>query len=375
MLNYHKILLADKIRLQKYRQAILRTVKKGDVVLDLGCGTAILSLLAIRAGASRVYAIEEGEILEIAQAILKKNGLENRIKFIPRNSLRSSLTEKVDVIVSELFGHLGLEENIISYTADARDKFLKKNGTLIPGRLEIQMAPLSHPQLYQEINFWKKPISGFDFSSARDWAVNNRYFCKIQNSNLLSPPRLLFEIDLYRQTESLLKKTLMFKMKRSAPLHGFAAWFRTALAPGIVLSNSPHSPATHWSQNFFPLQKPVLLQKGQSVFIEFTNIPFQKGSIWNWIVFGKDDRHNAFRFEHSTFRGRPTTQDLIQSMSGSFVPPVTQQNRITRAILKLCNGQRTTEQIARQIRKRFPPHFQNFRQAFQICVRIIRDHL
>ena len=54
----HQVMLGDRVRLRAYDEAMRRTVRPGDVVVDVGAGTVVLSLLALRHGASHVYAIE-----------------------------------------------------------------------------------------------------------------------------------------------------------------------------------------------------------------------------------------------------------------------------------------------------------------------------
>jgi Methyltransferase domain len=51
-------------------------------VLDLGCGTGILSLMAARAGARKVYAVDRAPILDDARETARRNGLDGRIEFI-----------------------------------------------------------------------------------------------------------------------------------------------------------------------------------------------------------------------------------------------------------------------------------------------------
>ena len=47
------------------------------VVLDVGCGTGILSMFAAKAGAAKVYGIEMSNIVEHAKKIVSSNNMEN----------------------------------------------------------------------------------------------------------------------------------------------------------------------------------------------------------------------------------------------------------------------------------------------------------
>jgi protein arginine N-methyltransferase 1 len=51
-------------------------------VLDVGCGTGILSIFAARAGAKHVYAVEEADIALFAEEIIKRNNFADKITVI-----------------------------------------------------------------------------------------------------------------------------------------------------------------------------------------------------------------------------------------------------------------------------------------------------
>jgi protein arginine N-methyltransferase 1 len=62
--DYHHTMLADKVRMQRYLQAILKAVEPGDVVLDIGSGTGILAYFAPKACVKRVYTVKQELIIE-----------------------------------------------------------------------------------------------------------------------------------------------------------------------------------------------------------------------------------------------------------------------------------------------------------------------
>lgn len=78
-------MIQDKVRTATYAKFILTSPElfKDAVVLDVGCGTGILSLFAARAGAKRVFAVDASDIAEKAERIVKANSFEHIITYAP----------------------------------------------------------------------------------------------------------------------------------------------------------------------------------------------------------------------------------------------------------------------------------------------------
>ena len=68
-------------------QAIERNTHlfKDKVVLDVGCGTGILSMFCARAGARHVYAVDMSDIAQQARQIVEDNGFNEKITVIQGN--------------------------------------------------------------------------------------------------------------------------------------------------------------------------------------------------------------------------------------------------------------------------------------------------
>ena len=75
----HEEMLKDEVRTLTYRNSMTdnRHLFKDKIVLDVGCGTGILSMFAKRAGAKHVYGIDMSSIIDHAKEIVKNNGFEN----------------------------------------------------------------------------------------------------------------------------------------------------------------------------------------------------------------------------------------------------------------------------------------------------------
>ena len=79
-------MIADRVRMEAYAEALRQAVKPGSVVLDLGSGAGIFALLACRLGARHVYAIEPSDIIEVGREIAAANSYSGRITFVQQRS-------------------------------------------------------------------------------------------------------------------------------------------------------------------------------------------------------------------------------------------------------------------------------------------------
>ena len=79
--SIHNDMIYDEHRVTAYQRAIERTVKAGDVVIDVGTGTGILAFLCLRAGAARVHAIDRSPVINWARRLAESNGMVDQIIF------------------------------------------------------------------------------------------------------------------------------------------------------------------------------------------------------------------------------------------------------------------------------------------------------
>ena len=105
-------------------------VFKDKIVMDIGCGTGVLSIFAARAGAKHVYGIEYADIADYAKEIIKQNNLTDKITIIKDKVENVTLpVPHVDIIISEWMGYFLLYESMVDTVLFARDKWLVKDGS------------------------------------------------------------------------------------------------------------------------------------------------------------------------------------------------------------------------------------------------------
>ena len=146
-------MICDRVRTEAFRRAIDAVVRPGDIVLDVGAGSGILSLFAARAGAARVYAIERTTVAVLAQELAATNGVADIVHVIHGDVTDVELPERVDVIVSEWLGGFGIDEGMLVPVIVARDRWLKPGGVMIPRSVTAWTALVHDRYLAEMVEF------------------------------------------------------------------------------------------------------------------------------------------------------------------------------------------------------------------------------
>jgi len=258
--NYYQM-MSDDVRMQAFHTAIKRLIKPGDVVIDLGAGTGILGIWALQAGARKVYAIEKTGAIELAREIARVNGYMDRIEFIQDNSMNVSLPQRADAIISETLGSFAVDENMLPFMMDARDRMLVDGGVLIPSGVEIFAAPVDNRDIYQKIDFWRR-FPGVDFSPAFEIFSRKIMVETILSDQLLTEPLRLQPVNLNIWKGDPYTARGYFPIQKTGMIHGMAGWFTATLCDGVQINTAPGQPETHWKQAFFPFHDPVRVVQG-----------------------------------------------------------------------------------------------------------------
>jgi predicted RNA methylase len=277
-LEDYRLMMADKKRMTAFRRAIQITCP-GRVVCEIGVGLGPLSLMALKAGAARVYGIEvNGEALDFATQVIRQHGFDPS-RFIPIRGLstRVTLPEKVDVILSETLDSMGFGENTVNYTGDASRRFLKRGGVLVPREVRSLVALASPKRYMEQLYFWQDELfarEGFDYQHALDILRSHTHVLPVTNEALFSDWHVWYELNLRHGFFGVAPAPTCIEVTKSGIIHGLACAFEAVLADGVVLRNLPEDETTHWHQGFNPFVAPMDLRDGELAYIELT-IPEQ----------------------------------------------------------------------------------------------------
>jgi hypothetical protein len=291
-IEYHRTLLADRVRNAAFHTALASVIVKGETtVADIGAGTGFLGFLAAKLGARRVDLYERAEIAAVARKLLRHNRLSNcRIAEVHSTDVASP--DRVDVVVCETLGNYPFEENIVETLNDARERFLNPGGTIIPCAVEQFVCPVTAERLYRELAAWDEVGYGLDFAPARTMGLNNIYVRAFGAADLLdgaaaahSWDKLTFD----RRNKTTRAGEASWPAAAPTVVYGLALWWSAELADGITLSTGPLDPRTHWEQLYLPVLAPIVMEAGQTLAASLrSTTSYERGTNVTWTLTVRD---------------------------------------------------------------------------------------
>lgn len=367
LLDGHRLFLSDRPRIDAFRRAIHTTIRPGDIVIDLGCGTGILGLMACEAGAARVYAIDGSGMIEIARAIARANGFAERIVHVAGHSADITLPERADALVFDQIGRLGFDAGLLDFGVDARRRLLKPGAAIVPGPVVLHFAAASSPVMRANIDFWRGTPAGIDASAALPTALNSGYPSNPEDIELLSEAAPSMTLDAATWNDETLSSRIRLRASRSGTADGLAGWFVADLAPGVTMTNAPDAPhRINRRFAFLPFSHPIDLAAGEELVATLRLLPTE--NVLAWDVSRADGRD---RMSHSTWKGMLPVADFLHQTAEDAVPVLTPRGRARGTVLALCDGRRPVAAIERALLEAHPDLFASSRDAAVFAAEVL----
>jgi len=309
----------NAVRTEAFTTALKNCITPETVVLDIGTGTGYFALVAAQLGARHVYAIEPNPAIQVGREAAVDNGLADRITFIQGMSNNVDLPEKVDVIISDIGGALPLCGPLIRSLADARERFLKPGGIMLPERDSLCAALVRAPGIYASyVAPWDDNSAGLDFHRARQRVTSLVRKQPFQKKNLTSSLQEWASVDYGQLNSPHYDSELTWSPTKAGPVHGLALWFDRIFPGGQQFSNAPDEIGNPIYGNLYlPWSEPVDLAEDDTVTVKLRASFVDGNYIWSWqtTVRTAQDVEKA-RFSQSSFlsqfkaRGQPGNATL-----------------------------------------------------------------
>jgi protein arginine N-methyltransferase 1 len=280
----HEEMLKDEVRTLTYRNSMMhnRHLFAGKTVLDIGCGTAILSMFAAKAGAAKVIGIDCSNIVDHARTIVEVNKLDHIVTVIKGKVEEVELpVEKVDIIISEWMGYSLFYESMLDTVLYARDKWLKPDGLMFPDRATLYVCAIEDRQYKDDKINWWDDVYGFDMSCIRKVAISEPLVDVVDPKQVVTSSCVVKDVDLYTVKVEDLAFTNPFHLtvRRNDYVQAFVSYFSvefTKCHKRIGFSTGPENRYTHWKQTVFYLNDSLTVKKGEEIHGVFSCKPNQR---------------------------------------------------------------------------------------------------
>ncbi|XP_037306713.2 protein arginine N-methyltransferase 7 [Pungitius pungitius] len=286
-------MLHDHDRNKKYyegiRAAVARVKARGErvVVLDIGTGTGLLSMMAVTAGADFCYAVEVFKpMAEAARCIVEKNGFSEKIKIINKHSTDvtvgpdGDMQMKANVVITELFDTELIGEGALPSYEHAHRNLLQEPCEAVPHRATIYAQLVESELLWSWAQLQPMEVGGGRLvpPPAMGRCAGAHSVCDIQLSQvsphsmaLLGPLCTMFSVDFSKPVSSAVQShTSRFVARCGGRAQAVISWWDLDMDPSgsVVCSMAPSwtYPETqvapwrdHWMQSvyFLPAESPV----------------------------------------------------------------------------------------------------------------------
>ena len=264
--SYHLSMVQDRPRNEGYATAIRNCIKPGMIVLEIGTGSGLLSILAAKAGAAHVYTVELRPVMAaIARRNVALNGVGDRVTVLGATStdlkIGEHLPRRADALLHELFDSRLVIDSLFKFVAHARAELLTPEAVLLPERAELFGRIEGRRRGYGRFD----DICGVDLSALSLLDSRVQLASPVEDAEPLSDPARLAAFDLRAdQPDRGSPFDATLSITQGGTAHMMDQWIGYSFPDGTMYENPPGTPS-HWARALSALPDPVEVHAGQSL--------------------------------------------------------------------------------------------------------------
>ena len=344
-------------------------MKPGDRVVDLGCGSGVLGLLCLEAGAGHVAAIDETDMIEVARLSLQAAGFGPRSTFLRGRCEETILPQPADLAIADHVGYFGIDYGVVGLFQDARRRLLRPAGRVLPSRLRLEAALVESAEAQALAEARQEGALPPAYAWLRKLTSNTVHPVEFRPQDLLGDAVALGDIDLAAEDRSYFSWTVEMVTARDGEAHGVAGWFEALLCEGVSMTNSPLAPdRIRRPQAFFPLGDPLPVRAGDTMRVTVLARPAE--NLLAWRVKAADGRE----IRRSNWEAMPMPAKDIAGGYAGHRPSLHAFGRAQLALLSLCDGTRTRAQVESEFLRGHGGLFASPEAAARFVARVLDRH-
>jgi protein arginine N-methyltransferase 1 len=350
-MEYYRGMLTQRTRVEAFRRALAAAVRPGDRVLEIGTGLGTYAFFAADAGAAKVWAVEGAAVAAVARAIARRNGYEDRVEVIRGWFPGVTLPERVDVLIYEEYPSRLLDDRTYAVLGRLHRDVLAPGARVVPHRARIRLAPMYSERVWGLVG----PLApdgdtayDIDWSPSREYVVNAPLHAPLRHEDLRHEPQVIADVTLYPlPPAAALAGEASWTFERETVIHGLGCWFDLEVGRDVWLSNAPGDDPGSWGYLYLPIPEALTVSRGETLVGRVAPEVTSEGAP-SWLTW--EVRCGGKRYRGHEFKSFPASLADVLPRSPSWVPQLTDSAQLELQILRLADGTRSVEEIARVLR-------------------------
>ena len=277
-------MISDGARVAAYADALRAQVQPGARVLEVGAGFGFFSVLAVRAGASHVDAVETNPVVHLGPKVAAANGCADRITFHHRDLRFLTLDQPADLLLLDLRGPTPFGPRSLEVLVNARNRFLRREGAIIAARDTLFVAPSRAPVALRRERDGAGDDQGIDLGPVERILSDTPIRHAVAVEDLVAPGQPWLELDYRTVDATAFSGQAQWSCVSNATVEGLAVWFEADLGAGRSFSTAPGSAVVAYSHLFIPFRRPCEVASGDVLRVELGVRQVRESYVWEWRV-------------------------------------------------------------------------------------------
>lgn len=343
-------MIADGERVAAYAEALRRQIRPGMRVLDLGAGFGFFSLLAIRAGAAHVDAVEMNPVIHLGPRLAAANGCADRIAFHHVDVRRLTLDRPADMLITDLRGPTPFGRRSLEVLIHARDHLVRRNAGIIAARDTLYAAPVTSPAAVRREIHRAHRQQDVDLGPIERVLFDTPMRYTVAAEDLVAAGKPWAVLNYSTLDELTIAGDVHSTCERRARVEGIAVWFQSDLGAGIGFSSEPGGRIAAYKQLFIPLRVPFDVEPGDRLRIALSTRQVRENYLWEWTVWltGQTGGPREMARQNSLAE-LVIDPGAFTDTSADAIPALGAQGRLLRELLSRIDGRATIASLAAEL--------------------------
>jgi type I protein arginine methyltransferase len=364
-------MIADEARASAYATALRAVIAPGDRILEVGAGFGFFSVVAARAGAAHVDAVDTNPAIHLGARVAAVNGCADRIQFHHRNVADLTLPHRADVLVIDLRGPTPFGSRSLEVLIDARDRLLRPGGRIIGRADRVMVAPARTPELFRREVHAAHGRERLNLEPVEQIVLDTPMRCPIAAGELLSDGRCWVTLDYRSLRSTSASGSIAWPLERGSTVDGLALWFEADLADGVGFSTAPGAGISAYSQMFIPFRHPVVVERPGRLRVELAARQMQENYVWSWRgwLAPGTSTEEALVTDQNSLAELVLDPAAMPLTGADTVPAIGPKGAALLAVLSRIDGQRSVSTLADMLVADAPDIFANLETAREFTAR------